>query len=83
MIKVTRKKKREIVRQKRHGKKDEHCQVEIKIEGNEHCWEKEKKEMYTKRHKTKGSTRKEEKEIERERVRKREIEVKRSDIVLG
>lgn len=85
MIKVIREKKREIVRQKRYGKKDEHCQVEIKIEGNEHYWEKEKKEMYTKRHKTKGSTRKEEKEIERERkrVRKREIEVKRSDIVLG
>lgn len=72
MVKVTREKKREIVRQKRYGKKDEHCQVEIKIEGNEHCWEKEKKEMYTKRHKTKESTRKEEKEIERESEKERE-----------
>lgn len=67
MIKVTREKKREIVRQKRYGKKDEHCQVEIKIEGNKHCWEKEKKKCTqndTKRKKVREKKKKKQRERE-------------------
>lgn len=76
MIKVTREKKREIVRQKRYGKKDEHCQVEIKIEGKTNIVGRRKRRKCaqndTKRKEVREKKKKKQRESEKVRDRSKE-----------